>query len=83
MGAIQAMAAMDFEAVAAERTRGLLQGALAAKRTEDALKICEDFEMEVSSTPPCPCRAERFACPASRAMRSKAPCVQRARKVSR
>ena len=63
MGAIQAMAAMDLEAVAAERTRGLLQGALAAKRTEDALKICEDFEMEVSSTPPLPLPCGAFCLP--------------------
>ena len=30
------------------RSTGLLQGALTAKDLEEALKICKDFEMEVS-----------------------------------
>jgi hypothetical protein len=38
-----------LEAGALERAQGLLQAALAAGNSEAALKICEDFEMEVTS----------------------------------
>jgi len=43
-----------LEAGALERAQGLLQAALAAGNSEAALKICEDFEMEViSRSRPC------------------------------
>ena len=38
-----------LEAGELERAQGLLQAALAAGNSEAALKICEDFEMEVIS----------------------------------
>jgi len=53
---------MELEAGAAERARELLQKALAAKDTREALKICEDFEMQVgprllpAGPPPSSCR---------------------------
>lgn len=38
---------MQLEPGALHRAQALLHGALAAGRSEEALKICEDFEMEV------------------------------------
>jgi len=46
------MATMEMDAGTVERAFELLQGALASKNSREALKICEDFEMEVSF-PPC------------------------------
>jgi hypothetical protein len=40
--------AMAWEAGAVERARELLQKALAAKDSKEALKICENFELQVS-----------------------------------
>ena len=44
-----------LEAGALEREQGLLQAALAAGNSEASPKICEDFEMEVTSRSS-PCR---------------------------
>ena len=47
------MAAMELELEAStvEKARALLQGALAGNKSEEALKICEDFELEVCAFP--------------------------------
>lgn len=46
------MAAMELELEAStvEKARALLQGALAGNKSEEALKICEDFELEHCGT---------------------------------
>ena len=41
--------AMELHPQTVDAARTLLQGALSAKNSEEALKICEDFEMEVRS----------------------------------
>jgi hypothetical protein len=46
------MATMEMDAGTVERAFELLQGALTSKNSREALKICEDFEMEVLF-PPC------------------------------
>jgi len=67
---------MALEAGEVERARELLQKALAAKDSKEALKICENFELQVS-----PARARvvvRFA--ASAAQGAEPPAARRAKR---